>query len=73
MAKSGGCFRYVPKLPGIVLRESRPGWLALVLPPLEVWQPVLQQLTVQQRERISEPTFYDLLHRELSRRYLALP
>lgn len=59
-------------LPGIVLRESRPGWIALDLPPLEEWQSVLNELTLQQRDRIQEPAFYDLLHKELSRRYLSL-
>jgi integrase/recombinase XerD len=59
------------ELPGIVIRESRPGWLALDVPPLELWKPTLANLTKPQRERISEPAFYDLLHRELSRRYLA--
>lgn len=59
------------ELPGIVIRESRPGWLALDVPPLELWESALSRLTRPQRERISEPAFYDLLHRELSRRFLA--
>jgi integrase/recombinase XerD len=59
-------------LPGISIRESRPGWIELNLPPLEDWQPVLVQLSPAQRQRIQEPAFYDLLHRELSRRYLAM-
>jgi hypothetical protein len=59
-------------LPGISIRESRPGWIALALPPLEDWQPILAQLPPEQRQRIQEPAFYDLLHRELSRRYLAM-
>jgi integrase/recombinase XerD len=59
-------------LPGISIRESRPGWIALDLPPLEDWQPVLARLPAAQQQRIQEPAFYDLLHRELSRRYLAL-
>lgn len=58
------------ELPGIVLRESRPGWLALDVPPLELWEATLARLSKPQRERICEPAFYDLLHRELSRRYL---
>lgn len=59
-------------LPGISIRESRPGWIALDLPPLEDWQTTLAQLPAAQRQRIQEPAFYDLLHRELSRRYLAV-
>lgn len=59
------------ELPIVVIRESRPGWLALDVPPLELWEPALSRLTRPQRERIVEPAFYDLLHRELSRRYLA--
>lgn len=58
-------------LPGISIRESRPGWIALDLPPLEDWQPVLAQLPIAQQQRIQAPAFYDLLHKELSRRYLA--
>lgn len=68
VVRANGCV----SLPGIILRESRPGWIALDLPPLEEWQPFLSQLTSQQRERIQEPAFYDLLHKELSRRYLSL-
>ena len=59
------------ELSGIALSEPRPGWLALEVPPLESWQPALAQLTAAQRERITSPEFYDLLHRELSRRYVS--
>jgi hypothetical protein len=45
--------------------------MMLDVPPLELWEPTLSHLTKPQRERISEPAFYALLHRELSRRYLA--
>ena len=33
------------KLDGIVLSQSRPGWVALKLPPLEVWEQHFQWLT----------------------------
>ena len=51
--------------------QKRAGWLALDVPLLELSEPALSRFTKPQRERICEPAFYDLLHRELSRRYLA--
>ncbi len=54
-----------------VLPESRPGWLSLDLPPLEVWAEPLKQLSVPQRKRVETPEFYQLLQREVTRRYLA--
>jgi hypothetical protein len=54
-----------------VVKESRPGWLLLDLPPLEVWAEPLKQLSVPQRKRVETPEFYQLLQREVTRRYLA--
>jgi hypothetical protein len=54
-----------------VVKESRPGWLSLDLPPLEVWAEPLKQLSVPQRKRVETPEFYLLLQREVTRRYLA--
>ena len=59
------------QLDGIVVKESRPGWLSLDLPPLEVWTEPLKQLSVPQRKRVETPEFYQLLQREVTRRYLA--
>ena len=59
------------RLDGIVVKESRPGWLSLDLPALEMWEEPLKRLSVQQRERIESPEFYQLLQREVTRRYLA--
>jgi hypothetical protein len=56
---------------GIVVKESRPGWLSLDLPALEMWKEPLKRLSVQQRERIESPEFYQLLQREITRRFLA--
>jgi hypothetical protein len=36
------------QLDGIVVTESRPGWLSLDLPPLEMWAEPLMQLSEQQ-------------------------
>ncbi len=58
------------RLDGIVVKESRRGWLSLDLPPLEMWEEPLKQLSVQQRQRIESPEFYELLQREVTRRYL---
>ena len=59
------------KLDGIVVKESRPGWLSLDLPPLEAWEERLRQLSAPQRQRIESAEFYELLQREVTRRYLA--
>ena len=57
---------------GIVVREPRPGWIALEVPPLEAWQKPLRWLSQAERERIESPEFYQLLQEHISRRYLAL-
>ena len=59
------------QLSGIVVKESRLGWLSLDLPALEMWEEPLKRLSVQQRERIESPEFYQLLQREVTRRFLA--
>lgn len=56
-----------------MVKEARPGWLSLELPPLEMWEEPLKRLSVQQRERIESPEFYRMLQREVTRRYLAAP
>ena len=53
------------------LREARPGWLTLDVPPLEAWAESMKWLTPAQWERIESPDFYRLLQREVTRRYLA--
>ncbi len=58
------------QLGGIYVRELRPGWLALDVPPLETWAEPLRWLTPQQRERIESAEFYELLQREITRRFL---
>ena len=57
-------------LPGIVAKEARPGWIVLEIPPLEQWEEALTWLTPQQRERIAESSFYELLQKEIPRRVL---
>ena len=39
-------------------------------PPLEMWAEPLRWLTPQQRERIESAEFYELLQREITRRFL---
>ncbi len=53
-------------------REPRPRWVTLEIPPLEAWQKPLSWLRPEQRERIASTDFYQLLQREITRRYLAL-
>jgi len=59
-------------LTGIVAREVRRGWVNLEIPPLEQWEEPLRWLSRQQRERIEEPAFFELLQREIPRRLLQL-
>ncbi len=63
--------RFIP-LDGIVVREARPGWVSLELPPLEQWEKPLCWLTAEQRARVESPDFYRLLQEHISRRFLAL-
>jgi len=58
-------------LEGIVVREPRPGWVTLEVPPLELWEKGLSWLTPEQRERIESPEFYKLIQEQATRRYLA--
>ncbi len=63
--------RYV-HLDGIVVREPRPGWVTLEIPPLEAWEKQLCWLLPEQRERVESPEFFRLLQEHVTRRYQAL-
>lgn len=58
-------------LSGIRVRQPRPGWVTLDIPPLEHWESALRELPSDQRERIESPEFYHLLQQTISTRYLA--
>jgi hypothetical protein len=60
------------RLEGIVVRELRPGWISLDVPPLERWSDPCRWLTPPQRRRIESPAFFQLLREEVGRRYTAL-
>jgi hypothetical protein len=57
-------------LPGIVIREARPGWLSLDVPPLERWDEPMKWLTPEQKTRLESAEFYEMLQREVARRFL---
>ena len=57
------------ELTGIVVREARPGWLTLDVPPLERWEEPMRWLTPQQKTRIESAEFYELVQREVARRF----
>jgi hypothetical protein len=57
-------------LEGIVVREPRPGFLALELPPLEDWAPALAFCDDEVRARFDDAGFYELLREALAERYL---
>jgi hypothetical protein len=48
-------------LDGIVVREPRPGWVTLEVPPLEAWENRLRWLLPEQRERVESPGFFQLV------------
>ena len=58
------------KLTGIVVREARPGWLTLDVPPLERWEEPMKWLTPEQKTRMESAEFYEMLQREVTRRFL---
>lgn len=58
-------------LPGLTIREPRPGWITLEVPPIEAWEEQLRWLTPEQRDRLESPDFYRLLQEHTARRYLA--
>lgn len=60
-------------LEGIVVREPRPGFFALELPPLEDWQPALSFCEDDVRARFEDAGFYEVLRDELARRWLQTP
>jgi hypothetical protein len=57
-------------LTGILVREARPGWLTLDVPPLEHWEEPMKWLTPEQKTRIQSAEFYETLQREVARRFL---
>jgi hypothetical protein len=59
----------ITELDGIVIRESRPGWIALDLPPIEAWRDSLLLLPREQQDRITSPEFYQFLQRYLLDRF----
>ena len=58
---------------GIVVREGRPGWITLDLPPQEDWTAQSQRLSPEQRERMDTAQFYETLRNHITNRFLALP
>ncbi len=56
-------------LAGIVVKEARPGWVTIDVPPLERWAEGMKWLTPAQRERIADARFYQRLQVELGLRY----
>lgn len=58
-------------LDGIALRETRPGWIAMDIPPEEQWQASLERLSPEQRERVCSVEFLENLRSTLGQRFLA--
>ena len=60
------------RLFGIVVREPRPGWVTLKVPPLEEWKEPLKWLTREERDRVESPDFYRTLQEHLTQKYLSV-
>jgi len=65
------CERGDVTLSGIVLRETRPGWVAMDVPPEEHWCAAIQQLPDVQRLRILTPQFLDRVRLLLGERFVS--
>lgn len=48
-------------LTGTFAKQTRPGFIQIDLPPLEQWQPVIDQMPARIRERLQTVEFYELL------------
>ena len=59
-------------LEGITVRQPRPGWTTLEIPPLEAWEKPMRWLTPEQRERIETAEFFQLVQTHVTKKYLAL-
>ena len=57
---------------GAYVLEPRTGWVALDLPLLDFWEPQLQRLSPEDRQRVESAEFYELLRAHVGPRFLAL-
>lgn len=60
------------RLPGVVVREPRPGFFSIDLPPQESWADELSWLAPDVRARFNEAALYERLRDHLAARYAAL-
>ncbi|MBI5510393.1 MAG: tyrosine-type recombinase/integrase [Deltaproteobacteria bacterium] len=60
------------RLAGVVVKESRPGFYSIDLPPLEAWAAPMQRLSPAERVRLQEPEFYERLREVVVGRFRAL-
>lgn len=58
------------RLSGIVIREARPGWVAMELPTEDAWSESLSWLSEPQRARVRSPEFYEMLRGRLGRTFM---
>jgi len=56
----------------IVLRECRPGWVAMNVPSAEIWCERLQVIPTEQRQSMGSPEFLGYLRMVLGKRFLTL-
>ncbi len=57
-------------LDGIVVRQVRPGWVTMDIPPQEDWTRQTERLSDAQRERLHSHEFYERLRNHVIQRFL---
>jgi len=60
------------RLPPIIIREPRTGWILLDVAPIEAWDSQLKCMPKEARERIESPAFFEALRQGLVQRYLTM-
>lgn len=60
------------RLPGVVVREPRPAFFSIDLPPQESWADDIAWLAPDVRARFDDPALYERLRDHLAARYAAL-
>ena len=58
---------------GIRVEETRPGYVTLHIPPSEDWAESAKWLNRDQRQRFEDAEFYELLQRQITRRFCPPP
>jgi hypothetical protein len=55
---------------GTIAKQTRPGFIQVELPPLEQWQPIMEQLPPRVAARLKSVEFYELLRNKIGQKLL---